>query len=196
MALKEALDVSSSQAKRTEPGTSREGRYPTQLTSKWGHEQPGTGGPMNVTSKTTTHEKLSGLSERAKTAEEHVEAAETKAKTELEQSARRARATAQAQADKLRETARSNEADVSESWKAQQDAWQKHMTKMRDNIEEKRAEHDAGKAERHAENAEGDALFAIDFAYAAIDEAEASVIEAILARMNADELAGTSARRG
>ena len=117
---------------RTESRTSRGGRHPTQLTIKWGHEQPGTGGPMNVTSKTTTHEKLSELSERAKTAEEHGEAAETKAKTELEQSARRARATAQAQADKLRETARSNEADVSESWKAQQDAWHKHMTKMRE----------------------------------------------------------------
>ena len=192
MALKEAPDVSSSPAKGANLGPRERASLSTQ---RRGHEQPGNGGPMNVTSKTTTHEKLSELSERAKTAEEHVEAAGTKAKSELEQSARRARAAAQAQADKLRETVRSNEADVSESWKAQQDAWHKHMTKMREDMEEKKAEHDAGRAERRAENAEGDALFAIDFAYAAIDEAEASVIEAILARMNADELAGTSARQ-
>jgi hypothetical protein len=39
------------------------------------------------------------------------------------------------------------------------------------------------------EDAEADALFAIDYAYATIEQAEYSVLDAIAARMEADDLA-------
>jgi hypothetical protein len=46
-------------------------------------------------------------------------------------------------------------------------------------------------AERRAEWAEDDALDAIDFAGAALDEAEYATLDAVLARMEADELAAS-----
>jgi hypothetical protein len=51
------------------------------------------------------------------------------------------------------------------------------------------AEIDAKEALRRADAAEEDALFAIDYAYGTIEEAEYAVLDAILARMDADDLA-------
>jgi hypothetical protein len=45
-------------------------------------------------------------------------------------------------------------------------------------------------AQRTADGAEADADFAVDYALAAIEEAEYAVLDATLARMEADELAG------
>jgi len=45
-------------------------------------------------------------------------------------------------------------------------------------------------AQRVADGAEADADFAVDYAIAAIEEAEYAVLDATLARMEADELAG------
>ena len=46
-------------------------------------------------------------------------------------------------------------------------------------------------AQRAADSAEDDAAWAIDYAYAAIDEADYAVLQAMLARMDADALAGS-----
>ena len=64
---------------------------------------------------------------------------------------------------------------------------------MKEDLTDRRAEHDLDRANKRAENAEGDAAFAIDYAVAAIDEAEYAVLDASLARMEANELAGASA---
>ena len=45
------------------------------------------------------------------------------------------------------------------------------------------------------ERAEDDAQFAIDFAYSAIVESEYAVLDATVARMEADELAGRSSEQ-
>jgi hypothetical protein len=42
---------------------------------------------------------------------------------------------------------------------------------------------------RQTRRTKGDALFAIDYAYATVEEAEYAVLDAISARMEADELA-------
>jgi hypothetical protein len=91
--------------------------------------------------------------------------------------------------DKLRESATATEAHVSASWNDLQKTWREHVAHMRRDIDTKKAELDAKKAESRAENAEGDALFAIDYAYATVEEAEYAVLDAISARMKADELA-------
>jgi hypothetical protein len=52
---------------------------------------------------------------------------------------------------------------------------------------------DLHRAQSKADNAEDDAAFAIDYAYGAIEEAEYAVLDAALARMDADELAGAGA---
>jgi hypothetical protein len=139
-----------------------------------------------------TSDMLSALVSRAKQVEEHAAAARTQARAEVEQSADEARAAAQAQADKLRESATATEAHVSASWNDLQERWREHVAKMRRDIDDKKAVLDAKVAESRAEDAEGDALFAIDYAYATVEEAEYAVLDAISARMKADELAAAN----
>jgi hypothetical protein len=144
---------------------------------------------MTVADQTTVADRMSKLSERAKTAEEHAAAARTQAKADLERSANEARAKAQAQADRLHDTANATEARISASWSDLQTTWGEHLAKVRQNIDDKKAEIDAKQALRRADAAEEDALFAIDYAYGTIEEAEYAVLDAILARMDADDLA-------
>ena len=133
-------------------------------------------------------DQLARLAERAKQAEIRAEAARTKAKADLESDVSTARASAEAQADKLRETAESGEARVSDRWTDVQKSWSGHLAAVRQSIDEKKAHHDLADARRTADFAEGDAQYAIDYAYAAVEEAEYAVLDAELARMDAAEL--------
>lgn len=134
-------------------------------------------------------DELAKLSDRVKEAEVHAAAAQDKAKADLERDASTARASSQANAEKLRETAEHRKGQISENWAGVQQKWNEHVATARAKIESKKAEHDVAEAERHAIGADEDASFAIDFAYAAIDEADSAVLDAVLARREADELA-------
>ena len=144
---------------------------------------------MTVADTTTVAQRMSKLSARAKEAEERAAAARSQAKADLERSTNEARADAQAQADRLRDTASATEARISASWNDLQSSWADHIAKVRQNIDAKKAELDTKSGARRADIAEEDALFAIDYAYATIEEAEYAVLDAVLARMDADELA-------
>jgi hypothetical protein len=137
-------------------------------------------------------DQLVKLSARAKEAQDHVAAAQDKAKSDLEQQISDGRAVGQGQADRLRETAEAGRGNISDWWTDVQKSWDDHFEKIRKSIDERKAEHDADAAQRRAENAEDDALFAIDFAYSAIEEAEYAVLDAGLARLEADEVSGQS----
>jgi hypothetical protein len=136
---------------------------------------------------------LTKLAARAKDAEDHAAAAQTKAKADLEADVENARATAQTQADALHESADANRARISAWWHDVQRSWNQHVAAIKENMADRKAEGDADRANMRAENAEADAAFAIDYAVAAIQEAEYAVLDASLARMEADELAGASA---
>jgi hypothetical protein len=138
-------------------------------------------------------DKLYKLAGRAKQAEQKATEAKRQAKADLEVAVAKSRTSAQAQATKLRETARASKGDLSSWWDEQQQAWNTHIERMRRTVDEKKAEHEAMKVERRAEHAEADASFAIDFAFAAIEEAEYAVLDAILARETADEQAPVGA---
>ena len=138
-------------------------------------------------------DQLAKLSQRAKEAEEHAAAARDKTKADVENDREMARATAQAQADRLHESADANRARISAWWHDVQRSWSQHVAAVKEDLTDRRAEHDVDRANKRAENAEGDAAFAIDYAVAAIDEAEYAVLDASLARMEANELAGASA---
>lgn len=138
-------------------------------------------------------DQLAKLSQRAKEAEEHAAAARDKTKADVENDRKMARATAQAQADRLHESADANRARISAWWHDVQRSWSQHVAAVKEDLTDRRAEHDLDRANKRAENAEGDAAFAIDYAVAAIDEAEYAVLDASLARMEANELAGASA---
>ena len=134
-------------------------------------------------------DQLSRLAARTKDLEDRAAAARAKAKGDLEQDVKKARESAQAQADTLRQSAEASQGKISAWWDSVQRSWNDHLAAVRKNVDEKEATHDLKKARRIADQAEVDAEFAIDYAYAAIEEAEYAVLEATLARMEADEVA-------
>ena len=137
---------------------------------------------------TVLSEKTAELSARAKEAEERGAAARGKAKDDLHADVESARADAQDQAKKLRESAEANKNKLSVWWYDLQHTWNQHIAKVRDDIDGKRAEHDVDRAQHRAEHKVDDAAFAIEFAYAAIEEAEYAVLDAELASLEAAEL--------
>jgi hypothetical protein len=134
-------------------------------------------------------DQLTKLAARAKAAQDRAAAAQGKHQADLTQDVATARASAQAQAEKLRQTADANKGKLSVWWHDVQRSWNEHVAKIREDVDAKRAEHDVDRAQRYAENAEDDATFAVEYAYAAIEEAEYAVLDAALARKKADELA-------
>jgi hypothetical protein len=136
---------------------------------------------------------LTKLAARAKDAEDHAAAAKTKAKADLEADVENARAVAQAEADRLGESADANRDRISAWWHDVQRSWSQHLAAVKENIADRKAEHDLDRANQRADIAEDDAAFAIQYAVAAIEEAEYAVLDASLARMQADELTGASA---
>jgi|1186.fasta_scaffold529775_1 hypothetical protein len=133
-------------------------------------------------------DQLTKLADRAKQAETRAVAAQRKAKADLESDVSAARASSQAQAQKLRQTAEAGEGKISDRWTNVQKTWNEHVAAVRENIDDKKAAHDLAQAQRAANDAEDDASYAIDYAYSAVEEAEYAVLEAELARMDADEL--------
>ena len=72
-------------------------------------------------------DQLAKLSQRAKEAEEHAAAARDKTKADVENDREMARATAQAQADRLHESADANRARISAWWHDVQRSWSQHV---------------------------------------------------------------------
>jgi hypothetical protein len=140
-------------------------------------------------------DQLAKLSARAKQAEDRVAAAREKAAADLEREVADARASSQAQAEKLRDTVDAGESKLSAWWADVERSWDAHITAIRKHVRDRKAQHDAADAELTAENAEDDASFAIEYAYAAIEEAEYAALDATLARMEADELAAAPGSR-
>jgi hypothetical protein len=136
-------------------------------------------------------DELTKLAARAQEAEARAKAARDETRAELEQDIDSARASAQAQADRLRAAAEESTGTV--WWKGVQRSWDERAAQVREHVESKKAEHDVRAAGRKADTAEADATFAIDFAYAAVVEAEYAVLDAALARMEAHEAAERTA---
>jgi hypothetical protein len=134
-------------------------------------------------------QKLAKLSERAKEAEDHASAAQNQAKADVEKSANEARARAEAHAEELHQSAAATGAQISASWNDMQKSWSNHMAQVRRGIDDKKGQLDARRAETRADDAEADALFAIDYAYGTVEEAEYAVLDAISARMEAEDRA-------
>ena len=132
---------------------------------------------------------LTKLAARAKDAEDHAVAAQSKTKADLEADVENARAVAQTEADRLHESADANRARISAWWHDVQRSWNEHIAAIREDVDRRRAEHDTERAKEYADQAETDASFAVDYASAAIDEAEYAVLDAALARKEADEMA-------
>ena len=84
----------------------------TGAVSRWGNASNRGDMTSAETSRPTASDQLDKLAARAKEAREHAEAARGKARVDLEQEVKTARASAQAQADKLRESAEANKGKI------------------------------------------------------------------------------------
>jgi hypothetical protein len=138
----------------------------------------------------TASDQLYKLAARTQELEDRAATMKNKGKGDLEQDVKQARESAQAKADGLSKSAAASQGKLSSWWDNTQRSWNDHVTHIRDDIDEKRAARDVKMAQRDADGAEADADFAVDYALAAIEEAEYAVLDATLARMKADELAG------
>jgi aspartate oxidase len=138
-------------------------------------------------------DELTKLAARTKEAEDRAEAARGKTKAALEEDVAYSRATAEAEAERLRETMDSDRDKISAWWHDMQRSWDSHIASVRSDIEARKAEHDLHKVQKRADRAEGDAEVAIDFARAALVDAEYAVLDAALMRMEAEEAAAAQA---
>ena len=134
-------------------------------------------------------DELAKLAARAKETETRAAEARSKARGDVEQEVASAHAAAKEQGKKLRKAAAEAQGEISDWWVDAQKSWDERIDAVRGDIERKKASHDVGKARRRAERAEEDALLAIDAANWSIDEAEYAVLDAVLARMDADDVA-------
>ena len=77
-----------------------------------------------------------------------------------------------------------------------QRSWNEHISRVREDLEDKRAKHDVHVARDRADDAEEYASFAADHAYSAVAEAEYAALDAVLARMDADQMSEEAAATG
>jgi hypothetical protein len=133
-------------------------------------------------------DQLTKLAARAKEVEDRADAAKAQAKTDLEQDVKKARESAQTQAEALRAQSEKTKGAVSDWWAKLGQDWNKQIDSIRREVDKGRTAHDIKHAQRVAERADEDASFAIDYAYAALVEAEYAVLDAYLAHKQADEL--------
>jgi DNA primase large subunit len=139
---------------------------------------------------------LTRLATRAKEAETRVAGVREEARADLEQDVASARESAQEQADKLRHATEKSKAGISGRLSDVQRSWNEHISRVREDLEDKRAKHDVQVAQRRADDAEAYASFATDLAYSAVVEAEYAALDAVLARMDADEMSEEAAATG
>ena len=141
-------------------------------------------------------EQLSKLSVRTKALEDRFDAAKKEARADLEQDVKAAREASQANAEALRTSIETSEAEVSAWWDDVARAWNQHMTTVRRHIDDRVAAHDLKAAKLYAEEADEYASYLIDYTYAAVEQAEYAVLDATLAHKRVDELAAEMASAG
>ncbi|MCI4066312.1 hypothetical protein MRQ36_28685 [Micromonospora sp. R77] len=134
-------------------------------------------------------DQLSQLAARTKALEIRAVAAGDKARDELQREVQAARATSDADAVALGKALDAREAEVAAWWTDMGRAWDEHIARMRERVEQKKEQHDLKAAQRDAEDAVEYASYLIDYTLAAVEEAEYAVLDAVLAQKRADELA-------
>jgi hypothetical protein len=133
-------------------------------------------------------DNLTRLATRAKEAETRVAEVREEGRADLEKDVASARESAQEQAEKLRHSAEKSKAGISGRLSDVQRSWNEHIARVREDLEDKRAKHDVHVAQRRADDAQEYASFAADHAYSAVVEAEYAALDAVLARMDADQM--------
>ena len=136
-----------------------------------------------------TTELMTQLADSAKQASEHVHAAASTTKEQLQSEVAAARASAEQMIQKLEKEDADARDDELKHWTETRQSWSAHIAEIRRKADADKAKHDVKRAQHRADRAEGDALAAVAFAMLAVEEAEYEVLDAILSRAEADEMA-------
>ncbi len=132
---------------------------------------------------------LSELAQRARDAEDRARAASAEAKDKVRQRADEASASAHQKADELQQRSDAARQEASDRWGEVHRNWAKHVDQVHAKFAETKAKQDQAWSQMDADLAADDAREACSFAVAAVDEAESATLDAILAQMEADEVA-------
>jgi hypothetical protein len=133
--------------------------------------------------------QLSDLSERAKKTEDMVAATRTKNREQLDAHLAELKTTIDAGNKRVAETATAAQGKVGAWWDDARASVDERFASLRLKADTHRAEHDIKKAERTADEAEADAADAIAWALYVLEQAEYAAVDAVIARVHADELA-------
>ena len=136
-------------------------------------------------------EQLTELAARAKRSEDFVNAATAKNRAYLDdqrESLKKSIATGKA---RMSADAANAQDRTRTWWNDARQSIDARVAELRTERDDHRATHDLKRAQRRAEDAEEDAAYAVDFALQMLDEAEYAVADAVLARIEVDELAAS-----
>ena len=132
---------------------------------------------------------LSELAQRAKEAEDRARDASSEAKDKVRQRADEASASARQKAEELKQRSDAVRQEASDRWSEVHRDWAKHVDQVQAKFAGMKAKQDRTWSQMDADIAADDARAACAFAFAAVEEAESATLDAILAQMEADEVA-------
>jgi hypothetical protein len=132
---------------------------------------------------------LSELAQRARDAEDRARAASAEAKDKVRQRADEASASAHQKADELKQRSDASRQEASDRWGEVHRNWATHVDKVHAKFAEAKGKQDRAWSQMDADLAADDARAACSFAIAAVEEAESATLDAILAQMEADDVA-------
>jgi len=132
---------------------------------------------------------LGELAQRAKEAEDRARAASAEAKDKVRVRVDEASDAARTKADELKQRSDASRNEASDHWRQVQADWAKHVEIAQSKFAAMKAEQDKAWSQMDADLAAADAEDAVRFALAAVEEAESATLDAILAQMEADEVA-------
>jgi uncharacterized coiled-coil DUF342 family protein len=134
-------------------------------------------------------EQLTELADRVKKSEDFVTEARAKNRAYLDNERETLKTSIASGQAQISADASATDDKVRGWWNDTRQSINERVAELRAERDDHRAAHDLKKAEHRAEDAEQDAAYAVDFALAMLDEAEYAVADAVIARIDADELA-------
>lgn len=137
-------------------------------------------------------EQLADLSAHAKNTEDGLSAAQTEAHDKVLARRQQAHAAATAATEKVSTQIKSVNDTAARNLGGARAKIAADMAALKAGIAGKKHEHDLHRAEKHADDLEGDAAFSIDFAISSIELAKVAVLDAIDARLAAEETKGAA----
>ena len=133
-------------------------------------------------------EQLADLSVRAKHTEDIIVVAQKETHDKLVARQEQARTAATNAVEKVDQQIKSVNNSASQHWSALRAKITADMNALKARVATQKHEHDVKRADKHADQLEWEAGFAIDYAIASIEQAKLAVLDAIGARLAAEQL--------